>query len=111
MERHLAGADGMFVDVESPIAAFLVEALGECEGHPDSAASDLEHEVLLLEAHVLDERAAAYANTAGTSALAAGGANLAEAQVLASLGRRDEIGDVVVTFAESSATLTGRHCS
>jgi hypothetical protein len=44
-------------------------------------------------------------HTAGTSALAAGGANLAEAQVLASLGRRDEIGDVVVTFAEDNIIL------
>jgi hypothetical protein len=44
-------------------------------------------------------------HVAATSALAAGGANMAEAQVLASLGRLDEIGDVVVTFAEDNAIL------
>lgn len=44
-------------------------------------------------------------HTAATSALAAGGANLAEAQVLASLGRRDEIGEVVPTFADDSIIL------
>lgn len=44
-------------------------------------------------------------HTAGTSALAAGGANLSEAQVLASLGRRDEIGEVAVTFAHDSVIL------
>jgi hypothetical protein len=44
-------------------------------------------------------------HTACTSALAAGGANLAEAQVLASLGRCDEIGEVVVTFAEGKVIL------
>jgi hypothetical protein len=42
---------------------------------------------------------------AGTSALAAGGANMAEAQVLASLGRRDEIGEPVVTFSEDNVIL------
>jgi len=42
---------------------------------------------------------------AATSALAAGGANMAEAQVLASLGRLDEIGEVVVTFAEDNVIL------
>jgi hypothetical protein len=42
-------------------------------------------------------------HTAATSALAAGGANLAEAQVLASLGREAEIGPV--TVAPSGATV------
>ncbi len=44
-------------------------------------------------------------HTAGTSALAAGRANMAEAHVLAALGRRDEIGDVLVTFAEDNFIL------
>ncbi len=44
-------------------------------------------------------------HTAATSALAAGGANLAEAQLLAALGRRDEIGEAVPTFAEENAIL------
>jgi len=44
-------------------------------------------------------------HTAGTSSLAAGGANLAEAQVLASLGRGDDIGDVSVTFADHDIIL------
>jgi carbamoyl-phosphate synthase large subunit len=44
-------------------------------------------------------------HTAATSALAAGGANLAEAQVLAALGRHDEIGDVVVSFTEDNVIL------
>jgi hypothetical protein len=44
-------------------------------------------------------------HTACTSALAAGGANLAEAQVLASLGRREEIGEVAATFGEGNLIL------
>lgn len=44
-------------------------------------------------------------HTAATSALAAGGANLAEAQVLASLGRREEIGEVAVTVPEDQVIL------
>jgi hypothetical protein len=44
-------------------------------------------------------------HTACTSALAEGGANLAEAQVLAALDRHDEIGEVAVTFAEDNAIL------
>jgi hypothetical protein len=44
-------------------------------------------------------------HTAGTSALAAGGANMAEAHVLAALDRRDEIGDVLMEFAEDSYIL------
>ncbi len=44
-------------------------------------------------------------HTAGTSSLAAGGANMAEAQVLATLGRRDEIGEVEVTFPPENAIL------
>lgn len=44
-------------------------------------------------------------HTAGTSALAAGGANLAEAQVLAALGREAEIGDAIVTFGEEDVIL------
>jgi len=44
-------------------------------------------------------------HTAGTSSLAAGGANMAEAQVLATLGRRDEIGEVEVTFPPDNAIL------
>ena len=44
-------------------------------------------------------------HVAATSALAAGGANMAEAQVLASLRRLDEIGEVVATFAEDNVIL------
>src|SRR5581483_7215376 len=44
-------------------------------------------------------------HTAGTSALAAGGANMSEAQVLASLGRRDEIGEAVVRLPEDTVIL------
>lgn len=44
-------------------------------------------------------------HTAGTSALAAGGANMAEAQVLATLGRHAEIGQCAVTFAEDNVIL------
>jgi carbamoyl-phosphate synthase large subunit len=44
-------------------------------------------------------------HTAPVSSLTAGGANLAEAQVLASLGRHDEIGDVIVEFAEDNIFL------
>jgi hypothetical protein len=44
-------------------------------------------------------------HTAATSALAAGGANMAEAQVLASLGRLDEIGEVVVSFVDDNVIL------
>lgn len=44
-------------------------------------------------------------HTAATSALAAGGANMAEAQVLASLGRREEIGDVAVQLDERDVIL------
>lgn len=44
-------------------------------------------------------------HTACTSALAAGGANLAEAQVLASLGRCEEIGEMEVTFAKGRVIL------
>jgi predicted ATP-grasp superfamily ATP-dependent carboligase len=44
-------------------------------------------------------------HTAATSALAAGGANMAEAQVLTSLGRRGEAGETVVTLPEDSVIL------
>lgn len=44
-------------------------------------------------------------HTAATSALAEGGANMAEAQVLAALGRREEIGEVVVPFPEATVIL------
>jgi hypothetical protein len=44
-------------------------------------------------------------HVAATSALAAGGANLAEAQLLATLGRVDEIGEVVPRFPEDNAIL------
>jgi carbamoyl-phosphate synthase large subunit len=44
-------------------------------------------------------------HVANTSAVAAGGANLAEAQVLATLGRLDEIGDLVVPVGEGNAIL------
>ena len=44
-------------------------------------------------------------HTAGTSALAAGGANMAEAQVLAALGRDNEIGGVAAAFAEDNIIL------
>jgi predicted ATP-grasp superfamily ATP-dependent carboligase len=44
-------------------------------------------------------------HTAATSALAAGGANMAEAQVLATLGRLDAVGEVVVTFPEDNLIL------
>lgn len=44
-------------------------------------------------------------HVAATSALAAGGANLAEAQVLATLGRLDEIGEAVPRFPEDNVIL------
>jgi hypothetical protein len=44
-------------------------------------------------------------HVAATSALAAGGANLAEAQVLATLGRLDEIGEAVPRFADDNVIL------
>ena len=44
-------------------------------------------------------------HVAATSALAAGGANLAEAQLLATLGRLDEIGEPVPRFPEGNAIL------
>jgi hypothetical protein len=44
-------------------------------------------------------------HVAATSAVAAGGANLAEAQILATLGRLDEIGDVVVPVGDGNAIL------
>jgi carbamoyl-phosphate synthase large subunit len=42
---------------------------------------------------------------AATSALAAGGANFAEAQLLATLGRLDEIGEVVPCFPDDNVIL------
>jgi carbamoyl-phosphate synthase large subunit len=44
-------------------------------------------------------------HVAATSALAAGGANMAEAQVLASLGRLDEIGETVPHFPDDNVIL------
>ena len=44
-------------------------------------------------------------HVAATSALAAGGANMAEAQVLATLGRFDEIGEVVPHFPDDNVIL------
>jgi carbamoyl-phosphate synthase large subunit len=44
-------------------------------------------------------------HVAATSALAAGGANLAEAQVLAALGRLDEIGEPVPHFSDDNVIL------
>ena len=44
-------------------------------------------------------------HVAATSALAAGGANLAEAQVLAALGRLDEIGERVPHFPDDNVIL------
>jgi hypothetical protein len=44
-------------------------------------------------------------HVAATSALAAGGANLAEAQVLATLGRLDEIGEAIPHFPEGNVIL------
>ena len=44
-------------------------------------------------------------HVAATSALAAGGANMSEAQVLAALGRLDEIGDPVPHFPEDNVIL------
>ena len=44
-------------------------------------------------------------HVAATSALAAGGANLSEAQVLATLGRLDEIGEAVPHFPEDNVIL------
>ena len=44
-------------------------------------------------------------HVAATSALAAGGANVSEAQVLATLGRFDEIGEVVPHFPEDNVIL------
>jgi len=44
-------------------------------------------------------------HVAATSALAAGGANMAEAQVLATLGRLDEIGEPVPKFPDDNVIL------
>ncbi len=44
-------------------------------------------------------------HVAATSALADGGANMAEAQLLASLGRRDEIGETVPHFPDDNVIL------
>jgi carbamoyl-phosphate synthase large subunit len=44
-------------------------------------------------------------HVAATSALAAGGANMAEAQVLATLGRLDEIGETVPHFPDDNVIL------
>ena len=44
-------------------------------------------------------------HTAATSALAEGGANMTEAQVLTALGRRDEIGEVVTTLPQERVIL------
>jgi carbamoyl-phosphate synthase large subunit len=44
-------------------------------------------------------------HVAATSALAAGGANLSEAQLLVTLGRLDEVGEVVPRFPEDNAIL------
>jgi carbamoyl-phosphate synthase large subunit len=44
-------------------------------------------------------------HVAATSAFAAGGANMAEAQVLATLGRLDEIGEVVPHFPDDNVIL------
>ncbi len=44
-------------------------------------------------------------HVAATSALAAGGANLAEAQILATLGRLDEIGEPVPHFTDDNVIL------
>jgi hypothetical protein len=44
-------------------------------------------------------------HVAATSALASGGANMAEAQVLATLGRLDEIGDPVPHFPDDNVIL------
>jgi hypothetical protein len=44
-------------------------------------------------------------HVAATSALAAGGANMAEAQVLATLGRLDEIGEAVPRFPDDNVIL------
>jgi carbamoyl-phosphate synthase large subunit len=44
-------------------------------------------------------------HVAATSALAAGGANMAEAQVLATLGRREEIGEPVPHFPDDNVIL------
>ncbi|MFL5941919.1 MAG: hypothetical protein ACJ75L_01470 [Gaiellaceae bacterium] len=44
-------------------------------------------------------------HVAATSALAAGGANMAEAQVLATLGRLDEIGETVPRFPDDNVIL------
>ena len=44
-------------------------------------------------------------HVAATSALADGGANMAEAQVLATLGRLDEIGETVPHFPDDNVIL------
>jgi carbamoyl-phosphate synthase large subunit len=44
-------------------------------------------------------------HVAATSALADGGANMAEAQLLATLGRRDEIGEIVPHFPDDNVIL------
>ena len=63
---------------------FTVDLKGAADGSPKITEINIRH-------------------TAATSALAAGGSNLAEAQVLASLGRLDEIGEV--TVEPSGATV------
>ena len=63
---------------------FTVDLKGAADGSPKITEINIRH-------------------TAATSALAAGGSNLAEAQVLASLGRHDEIGKV--TVAPAGATI------
>lgn len=65
---------------------FTVDLREACDGSPKVTEINVRH-------------------TAGTSALAAGGANLSEAQVLASVGREDEIGEVEVRFAPENAIL------
>jgi carbamoyl-phosphate synthase large subunit len=44
-------------------------------------------------------------HVAATSALAAGGANLSEAQLLVTLGRQDEVGEIVPRFPDDNAIL------
>jgi carbamoyl-phosphate synthase large subunit len=63
---------------------FTVDLKGAADGSPKITEINIRH-------------------TAATSALAEGGANLAEAQLLASLGRQDEIG--AVTVEPSGATV------
>jgi hypothetical protein len=71
---------------ESPRGLFTVDLREDKRGLPKITEINVRH-------------------VAATSALAAGGVNMAEAQLLASLGRLDEIGEPVVPFVEDNVIL------